>query len=307
MIFSELPYNEDNLRLLDTYQSSLPHAQFMQSSKWAHFQKERGNHLVLLADEHTEHIFLAIKHTLPLGFSYWYVPRFDVTADIEKVIKKIDSKAIFIRFDARTEALAKETRKTIDVQPSRTLVLKLEGPTEKILQHMHQKTRYNIRLAQKKKLTIKSGAEYAEDFFVILEETRKRDGFRLHSKAYYQAMIASGAVELRTIWNEGTMLAGVLLAYFGDTVTYVHGASSSKQRALMAPYALQWDAITSACDAGYQWYDWHGVDEKKWPGVTRFKMGFGGETIRYPGTFDLPLDRLQYAGYTIFRRLRRLF
>ena len=231
MIFSELPYNEDNLRLLDTYQSSLPHAQFMQSSKWAHFQKERGNHLVLLADEHTEHIFLAIKHTLPLGFSYWYVPRFDVTADIEKVIKKIDSKAIFIRFDARTEALAKETRKTIDVQPSRTLVLKLEGPTEKILQHMHQKTRYNIRLAQKKKLTIKSGAEYAEDFFVILEETRKRDGFRLHSKAYYQAMIASGAVELRTIWNEGTMLAGVLLAYFGDTVTYVHGASSSKQRA----------------------------------------------------------------------------
>ncbi len=308
MIFRELLYNQEHLQLLDTYQSSLPHAQFMQSSKWAAFQEARGNRVALIADENKEIVFLALRQALG-GRSYWYVPRFDIPDGSEELFREIDPRSIFIRSDIirREKGERSAFVRTIDVQPSRTLVLKLQGPTDTILGQMHQKTRYNIRLALKKNLQIKSGPEHAAEFLELLEETRKRDGFRLHGKAYYKAMINSGAVELKTVWQEEKMLAGSLLAYFGDTVTYVHGASSSSARQLMAPYALQWDSILNACDAGYAWYDWHGIDEKKWPGVTRFKLGFGGETLDFAGTFDKPLAPIAYAGYTILRRLRRLF
>ncbi len=306
MKFHPLPLTEENFQLLDTYQAALPHSQFMQSSKWAMFQQSRGNRVVLLADEHKEIIVLAIRQPLFLNYSYWYLPRVVWQEGTAEAIKEIDPKAVFIRLDPVNAVSDKQLIPTIEIQPSRTLLLKLEGPAEKILGQMHQKTRYNIRLSQKKNLKIKSGKEHIEPFLQLLEETRKRDGFRLHGQEYYRAMINSGAVELMTVWNDNEMLAGSIMAYCGDTATYVHGASSSRQRELMAPYALHWQAIQTACDAGYKYYDWHGIDEKKWPGVTRFKVGFGGEEIRYPGTFDKVLAPLLYRGYTILRRLRRL-
>ena len=41
-----------------------------------------------------------------------------------------------------------------------------------------------------------------------------------------------------------------------------------------------------------------------WAGVTRFKLGFGGRAVDYPGTFDLPLNRLWYTLYSLVRRAR---
>ncbi len=316
MTLHELPFNEENLRLLDSYSGSFRHAQFTQSSRWAEFQKDQSRKVILVASENNERLFLLIRFSFPLQFSYWYLPRapfFETPTEAETflkelshLIKRIDSKALFVRLEPIGNFDVSNLHKTIDAQPSRTLVLSLEGPEEKILSQMHQKTRYNIRLAQKKNLIIKKGAEHVIQFLDLLEETRQRDGFRLHSRAYYEMMVKSNAVELVTAWHGEKLLAGSLLSYFGDTVTYVHGASSSQHRELMAPYFLHWQSIIEACSAGYRYYDWHGIDEKKWPGVTRFKEGFGGEVITYPGTFDVPLAPLLYAGYTVCRRLWRL-
>lgn len=308
MIFRELHYTREHLQLLDAYQSGLSSAQFMQSSQWAAFQQARGNRLALIADEKKGIIFLALRQ--PLGNrSYWYIPRFDIPDGIEELFREIDPGTIFIRSDIirREAGDSASFARTIDVQPSRTLLLNLALSEDELLAQMHQKTRYNIRLAEKKNLSIKTSPEHAEEFLELLEETRQRDGFRLHGKEYYRAMIRSGAVELKTVWQGEKLLAGSLMAAFGDTVTYVHGASSSSARQLMAPYALQWDSIKKAKAAGYRWYDWHGIDEQKWPGVTRFKLGFGGQPIQYAGTFDRPLAPFSYAGYTVLRRLRRLF
>lgn len=316
MALRELQLTEEHFRLLDSYSGSLLRSQFTQSSRWAQFQKEQGHKIIILGDENKEKLYLLIRHNLPLGFSYWYLPRapfFENTQestiffnDLHDAIKEIDPKALFIRLEPVSPFESNKLRPTISVQPNRTLLLSLVGPEEKILGGMHQKTRYNIRLAQKKKLILKKGPELTEAFLDLLEETRQRDGFRVHGRKYYQAMIKSNTVELVTVWHDNKILAGSLLAYFGDTVTYVHGASSSEKRDLMAPYFLHWQSILEACSAGFRYYDWHGIDEKKWPGVTRFKLGFGGEIIDYPGTFDLPLAPLAYAGYTVFRRLWRL-
>jgi lipid II:glycine glycyltransferase (peptidoglycan interpeptide bridge formation enzyme) len=87
----------------------------------------------------------------------------------------------------------------------------------------------------------------------------------------------------------------------------MHGASASKYRNVMAPYLLQWHAIKLAKNLGYKYYDFYGVDEDKWPGVTRFKKGFGGREVNYPGTFDLIFNRRWYSVYRMVRKARRTF
>ena len=116
---------------------------------------------------------------------------------------------------------------------------------------------------------------------------------------------------------EKKIIAGIVVAYFGDTVTYIHGASSNESRNVMAPFLLQWKTIQLAKDLGYKKYDLNGVDAEKWPGVTRFKMGFSrsatipnndrSKIIIFPGTFDLIFDTKWYSVYKIARKLRRMF
>jgi len=103
------------------------------------------------------------------------------------------------------------------------------------------------------------------------------------------------------------VIAASLVSFFGNMATYVHGASSSEFRNLMAPHFIQWQAICDAKDKGLAYYDFCGIDSERWPGVTRFKKGFGGEEISYPGTYDLVFDQKFYTAYRFFRKLRRLF
>jgi lipid II:glycine glycyltransferase (peptidoglycan interpeptide bridge formation enzyme) len=74
----------------------------------------------------------------------------------------------------------------------------------------------------------------------------------------------------------------------------------------MSPYLLQWSLIKYAQAAGYLYYDFYGIDEKKWPGVTRFKTGFGGYVFEYAGTYDLVFKPVIYRVYEFLRKLRRL-
>jgi len=317
MQFRELQFTPKHLELLDHYQESLSHAQFLQSAKWGNFQSKRGATAKLFSDEEKKIVFLTIKQGLPFGFCYYYIPRGPYVVNIEtsqellqglcEAIRTSDPKAIFIRLEPLQDIVSKKLIKTIDIQPSKTLLLSLKQSEAEILAQMHQKTRYNIRLAEKKNLIIKTSAECSEQFLDLLEETKQRDQFRTHSRSYYKTMIETETVNLVTVWDDEILLAGSLIAKHGDTVTYVHGASSSLKRELMAPYFLHWQTILQAKAEGFSWYDWQGIDEKKWPGVTRFKQGFGGETSLFPGTFDYALVSGAYAGYTIFRCLRRLF
>jgi lipid II:glycine glycyltransferase (peptidoglycan interpeptide bridge formation enzyme) len=72
----------------------------------------------------------------------------------------------------------------------------------------------------------------------------------------------------------------------------------------MGPHLLQWEEIRLVKKQGYRFYDFWGIDEKKWPGVTRFKMGFGGETVTYPGTFDLVFDKFWYQLYNLGKKIK---
>jgi lipid II:glycine glycyltransferase (peptidoglycan interpeptide bridge formation enzyme) len=243
-------------------------------------------------------------------------------------IKKIAAKAkvIFLRIEPRKIDIRNtkyQIRNTIDIQPSKTIMLDLSKSEEVLLATMHQKTRYNIRLAEKKGVTINNsplerGAEPGEagcvkvdgfeDFWRLMEKTSGRDGFTSHQKDYYEKLLqtAPEKFKLFTAVYQDKIIAAGIFSFFGDTTTYLFGASDNEQRGVMAPYLLQWEIIKKAKAAGCKYYDFFGVDEKKWPGVTRFKHGFSGEEIKYPGTFDVIFNKPSYQIYKILRTTRRL-
>ncbi|MGD9047768.1 MAG: peptidoglycan bridge formation glycyltransferase FemA/FemB family protein, partial [Anaerolineae bacterium] len=74
------------------------------------------------------------------------------------------------------------------VQPRRTILVDLDAEPDELLRRMKQKTRYNVRLAGRKGVTIRPGDE--DDlpaFYRLMEATAQRDGFGIHTQAYYEA------------------------------------------------------------------------------------------------------------------------
>jgi lipid II:glycine glycyltransferase (peptidoglycan interpeptide bridge formation enzyme) len=309
----------------DGFVAAQTHAQFAQSFAWGEFQSSNGHEIWRLAAVEGEQIAAVakiIKKPLLFGRSYFYCDRGPVfignqweetagRALLEEIGRLAQAeKSVFLRFDPVFDlrAMNQALIKTIDIQPQKTAILDLTKDEDELLAAMHQKTRYNIRLAQKKGVSIERvGAERFEEFWQLMEETRERDEFKLHSKRYYQAMIDLGFIKLYFALLGGKVIAASIVAQYGDMATYVHGGSSNENREVMAPFLLQWTAILDARKEGVRYYDFYGVDEKKWPGVTRFKMGFNPGVFEYPGTHDLVYDKPWYTVYKWLRKLRRSF
>lgn len=273
-----------------------------------------------------------IKKPLIGPFFYWYAPR-GPRGEREAVdfllteLKNRKSDAVFFRIEPEELPASKgdiiNLKKSLDLQPKKTLMLDLSKSEEELLKEMSQKTRYNIRLAEKKgvkiikgisfggKDNIKAEKDFAE-FWRLMSLTGERDAFRLHSASHYKNLLNidsskefDGKIKLFFASTGGKNIAAGLFCFFGDRVTYMHGASDNEARNLMAPHLLQWEVIRQAKKEGYKYYDFYGIDEKKWPGVTRFKLGFGGFIKEYPGTYDFVFRPIIYGLYELLRRLRR--
>ena len=319
------------------------HSQFLQSWEWGEFHKKVSGDVWRLGVLDNGKLVAAaaiIKKQLPMGKSYFYCPRGPIVnyelsitnyqLILESLFNEINNIAknegvMFLRFDPpasyKLQTISYKLNKTLDVQPSKTLILNLSKSEKELLKNMRQKTRYNIRLAEKKGVKIiDAGLDRFEDFWRLMGETSERDNFRTHGINYYKAMLAdpeglrarrpSGsamAIKLFIAEYRKKPIAANIVSFFGDTATYMHGASSMNYRNVMAPYLLQWRAIKLAKKSGRKYYDFYGVDEKKWPGVTRFKKGFSGRAVNYPGTFDLIFDSSWYNVYKMVRRVRRTF
>ncbi|MEA1937429.1 MAG: peptidoglycan bridge formation glycyltransferase FemA/FemB family protein, partial [Patescibacteria group bacterium] len=119
-------------------------------------------------------------------------------------------------------------------------------------------------------------------------------------------------------YKNKTIAANIVLS-FGDFCVYLHGASSSEYRNVMAPYLLQWQQILDAKKTGCRAYDFWGIENSQkfvkskvhkaknsWSGITRFKKGFGGEERSYVGAYDLVFNWEKYYLYKVFKRIRGL-
>mgnify|MGYP001327293983 CR=1 FL=1 len=200
-----------------------------------------------------------------------------------------------------------------DMLPKDTVFINLANSKEKILGRMKAKTRYNIRLAQRKGVRVrKADLSDLDIWYTLYRETCSRNNIFLHDLSYFRTILCTRAKETRSPaevelliaeCNE-TPLAAMFLVYSARRATYLYGASSSSDRNLMAPYLLQWEAIQRAKRRGCTEYDMFGVAPNRDPshpmhGLYRFKTGFGGEPFHRMGCWDYPLERKKYEAFLL--------
>lgn len=322
-----------NLELLDNLDSetweralaTLPDgAELLQSLIWKNIALAEGRNVRQFAWQE-QGIIVALAQILETGragLKGWYLPRGPIclnpkrAADIWPfILKDLQIRAktagvAFIRFEPENWPLPVEAfgQKIKAIQPARSLFLNLSQTDQELLTEMHPKTRYNIRVAEKKGVEIFRGCKgELLLFWRLLQTTTARDHFSGHNLKHYQRLQEQGkpAIELWLARREGKILAAGLFSFYQGRAVYLHGASANEGRQYMAPHLLQWRMIERAREQGCRYYDFYGIDEEKWPGVTRFKKGFGGEERVYPGTFLLVVSRWPYFLYKIWSQLAR--
>jgi lipid II:glycine glycyltransferase (peptidoglycan interpeptide bridge formation enzyme) len=223
---------------------------------------------------------------------------------------------------------------TPSIQPRRTALLDLTRTEDEILAAMHQKTRYNIRLATRKGVVVREGTmDDLPAFYALMQTTGARDGFGVHSAEYYRAafeqfvprgwarLFVAEVHEADNAVNASPCIgpiAAIMVFALSGKAWYMYGASGDAHREKMPNHALQWEAIRWSKSQGCATYDLWGVpdeDEESleaqylarndglW-GVYRFKRGFGGRLVRYVGAFDRVYNPLLYRAFLFVMQRR---
>ncbi len=306
-----------------------PFPQFLQSSAWAAFQSSLSRELFFIHDEEFSYQGMGVRLPLGRAGSYLFFPRGPYVRDGEAFARFCDEATalcrkknfLFFRCEpigTSDVQIPKTLKKTTAIHPADTLCVDLSKSEEELFYSLHQKTRYNIRLAQKKGVRVSDELSEGriEDFLRLLRKTSERQPFSTHPAEYYRALIRFFStpapqrpigIRLYSAIHHDICIANICVLEFGPIAVYLHGASDYAARDLMAPALLQWEAMLSAKRRGCQTYDFWGITPSAdphhpWAGITRFKKGFGGTVVSYPGTFDSACSPL-YQVYAFARRV----
>jgi peptidoglycan pentaglycine glycine transferase (the first glycine) len=196
------------------------------------------------------------------------------------------------------------------IQFKNTVLIDLSASEDEMLTRMKQKTRYNIRLAEKKGVTVRIGTQAdLPMLYKMYAETSVRDGFVIRDEGYYrmvwESFMQSAEPNAEPLIAEvnGEAVAAIFVFYFAGRAYYVYGMSRESHREKMPNYLLQWEAMKRAKLDRCLVYDlWGAPDEfnesdSLW-GVFRFKEGLGGEVIRTLGAWDYAPNPFWYKMYS---------
>lgn len=331
---------------VDGFIRAQPHAQFNQSWAWGELEQAEGASVWRLGVRHEGQLVAAaqlVSRRLPVGMSYLYCPRgpvFEQGLDREsrhaalavvlsgarRIAASTSRLELAVRLEPALPPSAAGSLRSLNleptaaVQPSRTSMLDLALGPDKLMGAMHPKTRYNVGLAARHGIVVRRVDDTLSGIDALcrlMRETASRQGFTPHPEPHYRNFLrylhGQGEAPTAELWlatiGDEPPLAGAITVRWGDTVTYVHGASDPAFRHLMAPHLVQWRIIEAAAAAGYRYYDLWGIaptDQPKhpWAGFTRFKEGFGGSAVDYVGAWDYVQQPGWYHLYQLYRRLR---
>ncbi len=306
-----------------------PEGGLLQTRGWAAFMRALGRDTVVITRGRL--LIFGVIHELPYVGRYLYIPR--GTKDVMRHISHIRAAALrrgcaWVRIEPLETQRACDgcVEAPHDMQPRCVLQLDITPDEDTLLTQMKGKTRYNIRLAQKKGVVIHAyrhgddGADEALDAFVTLvHATARRKHVHFHPANYYKEMFAhvgheSGTdIVLYTAVYNDEVVAANLVTICNGTATYLHGATSDKYRNVMAPFLLQWRQIVDARKQGCAWYDFGGVfigsNDIGKVGISRFKKGFAPRSVPLcvPGTYDIPLKKSCYILYRFLGSVKKLY
>lgn len=301
----------------------------LQSWEWGEFKAMHGwspERISVSGSDGEGFAQVLFRHRGPV--SVGYIPRGPVLAgnpdkvwpalraEIDKVAKRHRAITVIMEADQESGLSGTFTEAGLvpgpaHLQPSRTVKVPLLDSDDEMLKGMHQKTRYNVRLAIRRsvEVEVREGTDQGalSQYYTLMEDTSERNQFHIHSRNYYEDFLrvfGENAFFVFASW-EGHLSAAVIAAAFGDEALYMYGASSTQHRAHGAAFLLQFEVMKWARDRGCKSYDLWGIPQEDpetlraddntsiaasrgddWRGIYRFKTGFGGQIIKYPQTLE---------------------
>lgn len=191
-----------------------------------------------------------------------------------------------------------------ELQYKSSWIVDLAPSEEDILAAMKPKTRYNIKYAARKGVTVSDETDSLPfgDFYALYQQTATRDAFPIRPYRYvagaWQAMRDAGLGRLFVARYQGQMMAALVAYTLGTKCWYMYGASQTEGRNLMPAHVLQWEVMRWAKGQGATLYDMlaiptaeHRQEGDPWWGLYRFKSGFGGYPLDTVGSLELAYNR----------------
>lgn len=326
--------NENEREYFNKFIASVPKGHILQSYEWGEIKAKTGwKPLRMIVEKDGQPIaaISVLKRVIPgIKKAIFYAPRgpvfninnqevFDfLLAEVKKLAK--EHKAIFLKIDPDVPAEDQGFKELLlsrgfqsaekgegfdGIQPKYVFRLDITPDEETLLKNMHSKTRYNIRLSDRKGVTIKTDCpkEDLKAFYDILLETCERDNFLVRSYSYFEDMwdylVERGYAKLFMAQYEGRYISGTLALNFGEKAWYLYGASSNSDRNVMPNYLIQWTMIKWAKEIGCTMYDFRGVpgnlsEDNPLYGLFKFKKGFNGDYTEFVGEYDLVYSPFYY-------------
>ena len=304
---------------------------FLQTPAWASFQRSLGR--TVHEQSGPGWRFLAIEEKNPAG-KVLYAPYGPVAESLEAFDAALAALvaiarragAVFVRIEPVTAGFGADDGDAVlrarglqpapsNQQPELSWVVDLAGDFKDVLAAMKPTNRNLYRNIHKKGVTFRSSQDPEEISILLnfLHMTAARNGFKPQSDEYLgsvaRSLMPAGVGTLFVAELEGGPIAAALAYDSADTRTYAHAALDDTHRKLSAGIPLLVTLMADAKEKGLQHVDLWGVapedePDHKWAGFTAFKKSFGGREISYPGTWDLPVNKLRYGAYQLARKLR---
>lgn len=302
------------------YDQTVTH--IMQSWNWGEFRKSVGTQIErygIYKNGVIDKAFQISFHEVPVIKKYvGYLPKGPFPdADLAEALKQIarEKNCIFIKTEPNIQV---GSNKKVDSHFKKAIkslftkynfVLDLSPSEEELLKNMHQKTRYNIKVALKKgvQVTIDDSEKSLKDYLKLYFETTKRQGYFGHNEDYhtkvYETFLKTKQVKFVIAHYNNRPLTAWMLLLFRDKLYYPYGGSSHENREVMSSNLVAWEAIKFGKAVGAREFDMWGAlgpdaDPKdSWYGFHKFKMGYGGQLQEYLGSFDLVENASLYYAF----------
>ena len=299
----------------------------LQAKEWGDFREKTGVKVVRIDNlQLTIHPIPHTKYTvgyLPKG----PLPTKKILSELKELGKKENCILIQLEPNIENKEGSNSELKKLGLIPAAhplftnyTFILDLTKSEEELLRNMHPKTRYNIRVAEKKgvKIIEDNSDKAFEQYLKLTKETTTRQNFYAHGERYHRLMWDTLKIQgnnrltahLFTATYENKVLVAWILFVLGDSLYYPYGSSSNEHREVMASNLMMWEAIKFGKKLGLKKFDMWGAmgpnpDTKDpWYGFHRFKEGYGGKLTEYVGSFDFVINQKMYLVYKLLNKLR---
>lgn len=316
------------LKERDEYNNVVSH--ILQTYEWGQFREATGVKIFRFGefDGKLTSGYQLTFHPFPhTSYSIGYFPR-GLELDDElfdhllKIGQENNSAFIKIEADISDKQYVIHNKNSNNIIPSTPILprftfhVDLTASEDEILGRLKEKTRYNIRLAQKSGIEVfeKDDFESLEIFIKLINETGKRQGFYNHPADYYRTLWSilkpAKMCYLFLAYYDKAPIAGIMLFRFKNMLYYPYGGSSLLYREKMPNHLLHFEAIKFGKKIGCTTYDMWGAyknspsEKDPWFGIYRFKEGFGGKLVEYPETVDLVFNPTYYKIYRFIDPLR---